>query len=128
MAVGILYWIVRIGVVGVIIGGISALIFLGLRKYVRYFKDNQKDCVSALASLSIFAIATFVGSIIKSIISINLVVVMIVMFVVYSMVRWVGCMENTDLRRDIVIWSVATIWVGMVLVLAWKWYGVVLGS
>lgn len=120
----VLYWIVRMGVVGAVIGGISALIFLGLRKYVRYFKDNQKDYVSALASLSIFAIATFVGSIIKSIIYINLMVVMIVLFGVYSVIRWIVCMDNVDLRRDIAIWSVAAIWVGMVLVLVWKWFRV----
>lgn len=116
----VLYWIVRIGVVGAIIGGIGVMMFLGLRKYVSYFKDNQRDCVSSLASLCMFAIATFAGSIIKSIISINLVVVMIVMFVVYSMVRWVACMRNKELRRDIVIWSVAVMWVVVVLVLALK--------
>lgn len=121
-----MYWIVRIGVEGAIIGGIGDLMFLGSRKYVSYFKDSQRDCVSALASLCIFAIATFTGSIIKSIISINLIVVMIWMFVVYSVVRWVMCMRNQELRRDIVIWSVATVWV--VLVLAWKWNGVVMGS
>ena len=65
---------------------------------------------------------------VKSIISINLMVVMIVMFVVYSVIRWVVCMGNKELRRDIVIWSVAVIWVVVVLVLAWKWFGVVLGS
>ncbi len=124
----VLYWIVRIGVVGAIIGGIGVLMFLVLRKYVRYFKDNQMDCISALASLCVFAVVTYAGSWIKSIISINLMVVMIVMFAVYSVVRWVMCMENEDLRRDIVIWSVATIWVGGVLVLAWKWFGVVLGK
>lgn len=124
----VLYWIVRISVVGAIIGGVGVIMFLGLSKYASYFKDSQMDCISALAGLGIFAIATFAGSIIKSIISINLVVVMIVMFAVYSVIRWVLCMENKKLRQDIVIWSVAVIWVVVVLVLACKWYGVVLGS
>lgn len=122
----VLYWIVRISVVGAIIGGVGVIMFLGLRKYASYFKDNQMDCISALASLTVFAIATFVGSIIKSIIFINLIVVMIVMFVMYSMVRWVICMENQELRRDIVIWSMAAMWVGVVMMLAWKWFGEVL--
>ena len=73
----VLYWIVRIGVEGAIIGGIAALMFFGVRKYASYFKDNQMDCVSALVCLAIFAIASFAGSIIKSIISINLVVVLV---------------------------------------------------
>lgn len=124
----VLYWIVRIGVVGAIIGGIGVVMFFGVRKYASYFKDNQVDCISALASLCVFAVVTYAGNWIKSIISINLMVVMIIMFVVYSVVRWVVCMENQDLRRDIVIWSVAVIWVVVVLVLAWKWFGVVLGS
>lgn len=121
----VLYWIVRIGVVGTVIGGIGVLLFLGIRKYARYFKDNQMDCISALASLTIFAVASFAGKLIKSIISINRMWLMIVMFVVYSVVRWVVCRGNQDLRRDIIIWSVAVIWVVVVLVLAWKWYGVV---
>lgn len=121
----VLYWIVRIGVVGAIIGGIGVLLFFGVRKYASYFKDNQLDCVSALVCLVIFAIASFAGSIIKSIISINLVVVMIEMFVVYSVIRWVLCMKNKELRRDIVIWSVAVIWVGGVFVGMWMMFGAV---
>ncbi len=115
----VLYWIVRIGVVGAIIGGIGVVMFFGVRKYASYFKYNQMDCISVLASLCVFAVVTYAGSWIKSIISINLVVVMIVMFVVYSMVRWVMCMGNKELRRDIVIWSVAVIWVGGVFVVMW---------
>ncbi len=119
----VLYWIVRIGVVGAVIGGIGVLMFLGLRRYASYFKDNQMDCVSALASLCAFAIVSFAGRLIKSIISINLMVVMIVMFVMYSVIRWVVCMGNHDLRRNIIIWSIAAIWVVGVLVGMWMRFG-----
>ena len=119
----VLYWIVRISVVGAIIGGVGVIMFLGLRKYASYFKDNQMDCVSALASLCVFAIVSFAGRLIKSIISINLMVVMIVMFVMYSVIRWVMCMGNHDLRRNIIIWSIAAIWVVGVLVGMWMRFG-----
>jgi len=74
------------------------------------------DCISVLASLIIFAIATFAGNITKSIISINLMVVLVVMFAMYSVVRWVVCIESEELRRDIVIWGVTAICVGGVFV------------
>lgn len=119
----VVYWIVKICILGMVIGGITVGGILLIRRYVRRIKDNQMEPISVLVSLCIFAIVSYAGRAIKTIITVNLIAIMIVMLLVYFVIRWIVCMENKNIRRDICIWGTAAIFMVGVFACAWIFYG-----
>lgn len=101
----IVYWILVIGVYGVIIGAIGWLVFVLGKKYIRFFKDKQADEISVFVGLITLAMAVFTSDLIKLILSINLVGLMIVMFVGYTIVRGIIQAENVEVKKNILKWA-----------------------
>ena len=103
MVVGnIVHWMLLVIVSVGIVGGAGVLIFIVAKKYVKYFKEKQMDEISVYVGLLIFAFILFVADFIKSIVSINLIVVAIVIFVGYTVVRGIIQSENTEVKKQII--------------------------
>lgn len=101
----IVHWILEIGVYGVIIGVAGWAVFVLGKKYIRFFKDKQADEISVFVGLIILAMVVFASDLIKSILSINLVGLMIVIFVGYTIIRGIIQAENVEVKKNILKWS-----------------------
>jgi len=101
----IVHWILVIGVCGAIIGGIGWLLLILGRKYIKFFKDKQADEISIFVGLMTLAIVVFASDYIKSILSINLIGLMIVVFVGYTVVRGIIQAENVAVKKKIMKWT-----------------------
>ena len=99
------HWILVVGVYGALIGVIGWLIFVLGKKYARFFKDKQADEISVFVGLITLAMGVFTSDLIKSILSINLVGLMIVMFVGYTVVRGIIQAENVEVKKNILKWT-----------------------
>lgn len=117
----IVYWILVVAVYGVIIDGIGWLIFILGRKYVKFFKDKQADEISVFVGIMALAITIFMDDTMKSILSINLICLMIIVFLGYTVARGVAQAENTVAKKKIV--KCAGIMVGGVVVAIEYFYG-----
>ena len=101
----IVHWILVVGVYGVVIGAIGwAVLVLG-KKYTRFFKDKQADEISVFIGLITLAMVVFASGLIKSILSINLVGLMIAVFVGYTIVRGIIQAENVEVKKNILKWT-----------------------
>lgn len=101
----IVHWILVVGVYGVIIGAIGwAVLELG-KKYIRFFKDKQADEISVFIGLITLAMVVFASEHIKSILSINLVELMILIFVGYTIIRGIIQAENVEIKKNILKWT-----------------------
>ena len=101
----IVHWILVVGVYGAIIGVVGWLVFVLGKKYIRFFKDKQADEISVFVGLITLAMVVFASDLIKSILSINLVGLMIVVFVGYTIVRGIIQAENVEVKKNILKWS-----------------------
>ena len=97
----IVHWILVIGVCGAIIGGIGWLLLILGRKYIKFFKEKQADEISIFVGFITLAIVVFASDLIKSILSINLIGLMIVVFVGYTVARGVIQEESTEAKKEI---------------------------
>lgn len=101
----IVHWIMVSGVYGAIIGVVGWAVFVLGKKYIRFFKDKQADEISVFVGLITLAMGVFTSDLIKSILSINLVGLMIVMFVGYTVVRGIIQAENVEVKKNILKWT-----------------------
>lgn len=99
------HWIIVVGVYGVIIGAIGWLVLVLGKKYIRFFKDKQADEISVFVGLLTLAIVVFTSDLIKSILPINLVSLMILVFVGYTIIRGVIQAENVEVKMNILKWA-----------------------
>lgn len=97
----VVHWILLVIVGAVIVGGAGVLLFIVGRKYVRFFKTKQMDEISVYAGVLILAFTMFAADYIKSIVSFNLIVTAIVMFVGYTVIRGIIQSENTEVKKQI---------------------------
>lgn len=67
------------------------------------------DEISVYVGLLIFAFIMFAAEIIKSIVSINLIVVAIVMFVSYTVARGIIQSENKEIKKQILKYTAITV-------------------
>lgn len=122
----ILYWILKISVIGLMLGGMIVLAVLGIRRYIRHFKNKLMNYETVVVSLVLVVVYVFFGPKIKSIISINLLFVMIIIFVAYSIIRIVMDVKKMEKKKDILVGVVAVVLSGIILCAAWKMYGAVI--
>ena len=97
----IVHWVLCIIVCVAIIGGIGASVVVLGRKYVCFFRKRQADTISVYVALFILAITVFMVDMIKSILSINLLLVAFVIFVGYTVVRGIIQADNTEAKKKI---------------------------
>ena len=104
----IVHWLL-VGIVYAVIGGaIGWLLFLLGKKYVGFFKEKQADEISVFVVLITLAITVFMADWIKSILSINLIGLMLLLFVGYTVIRGIVQAENTEAKQKIVKYVVIT--------------------
>ncbi len=71
------------------------LIAVALIKYIRFFKEHQTDEISAFVGLFTLAVGVFAGDMIRSVLPVNLITFMILLFTIYSVVRRMIQMNNS---------------------------------
>lgn len=101
----IVHWILVVGVYGVSIGVVGWVVFVLGKKYIRFFMEKQADEISVFVGLIILAMVVFASDLIKSILSINLVGLMILIFVGYTIIRGIIQAENVEVKKNIMKWT-----------------------
>lgn len=97
----IIHWLLVVLVYGVICGGLGALLVIGGKKYVEFFNAKQADEISVFVGLVLLAITVYLADSIKSIVSINLILLAIMVFVGYTIVRGIIQAENKKVKHKI---------------------------
>ena len=83
----IVHWLLWLIVFIAILGAFGILIFMLGAKYYLFFKERQADEISVFVALIDLATIVFLAKQIKSILSINLLLLMLFIFVLYSVIR-----------------------------------------
>lgn len=97
----IVHWILLIIVCVMIIGGLGAFVVVLGKKYICFFRKRQADAISVYVGLFVLALIVFVADIIKSILSINLFLVALSIYVGYTVVRGIIQTENMEAKKKI---------------------------
>lgn len=105
----IVHWILVVGVYGAIISVIGWGVLVLGKKYIRFFKDKQADEISVFVGLITLAMVVFASDLIKSILSINLVGLMTLVFVGYTIIRGIIQAENVEVKKNILKWAEITV-------------------
>lgn len=95
----ILHWVIWILVLTAIFGGLGVTAFLLIKTYAGYFRKKQTDEITAFAILMDLAVTVFLAEQIKTILSVNLVLLFFALFALYSAIRAVIRMENVTARN-----------------------------
>ena len=86
-AATVLYWVVFILVIIAIIGAVGAGIVYVIYRYSTYIREHQCDRHTAIAVVADLAVTMFLSGEIRSVIPVNLVLVQIAVFLIYSGMR-----------------------------------------
>lgn len=115
----VVHWVIVVAVYIVIFIAFGWLVFRIGKKYLCFFKKKQADEISVFVGLMIIAIIVFAADFIVSIVSINLVGMMLVLFVVYTVIRGVYQAENKEAKRSILKYftTIIVFVVGIVIII-----------
>lgn len=102
----VVHWLIYVAIVIGFVGTCGLLIIVLGKKYIDFIRKKQVDEISVFAGLVILLIMVFTADIIKSIISINLFWLGIIIFMVYTVVRGVLQAENEEVKKQILKCSV----------------------
>ena len=83
-AATVLYWVVCILVIVAIIGAVGAGIVYITYRYVNYMREHQWDRHTVIAVVADLAVTMFLAGEIKSVISVNVILMQILIFLGYS--------------------------------------------
>lgn len=97
--------ILDILVCGGIIGGLGLLIVIMGKRYADFFRIKQADEILVFVGLLTLAIIVFVADFIKSFLSINFILLPIIVFTVYTVVRGIIQTENKKVKKGILKYS-----------------------
>ena len=103
-----LHWILWVFVLATIHGGLGVTAFLLIKAYAGYFRKKQTDEITAFAILMDLAVTVFLAEQIKTILSVNLVLLFFALFALYSAIRAVIQMENVTARNRLFKYAVIT--------------------
>ena len=98
------------------IQAIGILIVILGWKYFLLFKEKQANEISVFVALMDLAVTVFLVEQLKSILSINLLLVMFFIFALYKVIRAIMQVENTQVRKGIL--ECAGVMVGSIAVVA----------
>lgn len=98
----VVHWILVVVVVAGVTGGLGILLFLICKKYYGYFKKKQADEISVFVALITLIIEVFLADQVKSILSINLFELMLLVFVLYTIIRGLLQAENKEAKKKII--------------------------
>ena len=91
----IVHWFLLITMAVLLAGGCGVLAMVLMLKYIGYFKEKQKDEISLVAILIMLAVSVFAGDEIKAICSVNLFLLIVLQFALYSFIRGIIQMKST---------------------------------
>lgn len=83
----IVYWVICILVIVSIIGAVGAGIVYVIYRYATYIREHQWDRHTVIAVVADLAVTMFLAGEIRSVIPVNLVLVQIAVFLIYSGIR-----------------------------------------
>lgn len=119
------HWILVIVVVAGVTGGLGILVFLICKKYYGYFRKKQADEISVLTALITLIIVVLLADQIKSILSINLFGLMLLVFAIYTIVRGLLQAENKEAKKKIIKGTgIAIVSVGVIVVIFYFFGGI----
>lgn len=98
----VVHWILVIVVVAGVSVGLGILVLLICKKYYGYFRKKQADEISVFVALITLIIVVFLADQIKSILSINLFGLMVLVFVLYTIIRRLLQVENKEAKKKII--------------------------
>lgn len=81
------HWTLIVFVIVVITGVIALILYTAVKKYISFFCKYQKSQYSIFAGVMILGATLFAADFIKSLLPINLMLLMLIVFVVYTVVR-----------------------------------------
>lgn len=97
----IIHWLLVVLVYGVICGTLGVLFVIDGKKYVKFFKEKQADESSVFVGLVLLAFSVHLADPIKSILSINLVGLILFVFIGYTVIRGIIQTENVKVKKGI---------------------------
>ena len=86
-ASAVLYWVICILVIVTIIGAVGATIAYVIYRYATYVIENQRDRHTVIVVVADLAVTMFHAGGIRSVIPVNLVLIQIAVFLIYSGMR-----------------------------------------
>jgi len=98
----VVHWILVVVVVAGVTGGLGILAFLICNKYYGYFRKKQADEISVFVALITLIIVVFLADQIKSIVSINLFGLILLIFAIYTVVRGLLQAGNKEAKKKII--------------------------
>lgn len=92
-------------VLAALAGGCLTLIGYAAWKYICFFKEKQADELSAFIGLAILAVVVFTGDMLAEILPINMILLGIICFIGYSLIRAVLEIEDKELRNRMLVYT-----------------------
>lgn len=83
----IVHWLLQIVVIGGLAGSAGALLFMIGKKLVKQYEENCMDIVSAVVTVTSLAVSIYFGDWVKTVVDVNLVVLLLFVQVVYVGIR-----------------------------------------
>lgn len=106
LATDIMHLVLLVLTVAIVIGGVGFLAFFTVSSYIRFFREKQVDEITAWAVLMDMAVVVFLADEIRSIVSVNLILLFLLIIVVYSLIRAILQAENTQVRNAVIKYAV----------------------
>lgn len=98
----IVYWGIIVFLSVAMLGIVGIVLFIVGRKYYNFFIEYQKDELTVFVCLMDLALMVFASNIIKTYLPVNIVIMGIVLFCVYSLLRGVFEMKDKDAQYKLV--------------------------
>ena len=96
------YWVIIVFLSLAMLGIVGIGLFIVGRKYYNFFIEYQKDELTVFVCLMDLALMVFADKLIKSVFSVNIVIMGIILFCIYSLIRGVIEMKDKDAQYKLV--------------------------
>lgn len=94
----VVYWVIIVFLSVAMLGIVGIGLFIVGRKYYNFFIECQKDELTVLVCLMDLALMIFLAESIKVFLSVNIVIMGIVLFGIYCLLRGVIEMKDEDIQ------------------------------
>ncbi|MCF0134083.1 MAG: hypothetical protein HUJ72_09475 [Blautia sp.] len=101
----VIHWFLWLTVMAIIIGLAAAVLYFVISAYVKFIKETQADEITIYVALVDLAMIVFGADLIKSIISINLLFLLVIAFGGYTLIRCLIQIKNKELKDNILVWA-----------------------
>ena len=98
----VVYWVIIVFLSVAMLGIVGIGLFIVGRKYYSFFVEYQKNELTVFVCLMDLALMVFADELIKSVFSVNIVIMGIILFCIYSLIRGVIEMKDKDAQYKLV--------------------------